>query len=111
MDPTISKETPDTARFSTLSRITGASGLHAESTPRALGTEITHLPIKWLRVPDAVKYSGLSRSLLYRLMAEGQIKSVCVRKRGNTRGARLLSAESIDAFIESYAQSKEVTLS
>jgi hypothetical protein len=68
----------------------------------------TTLPVKWLRVPDAVRYSGLCRSSLYQLITAGKIKSVCVRKRGNTRGVRLLSAESIDAFIESYAQSEEV---
>jgi len=66
--------------------------------------EITTLAPKWLRIPAAVKYSGISRSRLYELMAEGQIKSVCVRSKGNIRGVRLLSAESIDNFLESFAE-------
>jgi hypothetical protein len=67
-------------------------------------TEITTRAPKWLRVPGAVKYSGISRSRLYELMGEGQIKSVCVRSKGNIRGIRLLSAESIDNFLESFAE-------
>jgi Helix-turn-helix domain len=66
-------------------------------------TEVTALPVKWLRIPAACAYSGMSRAKLYQLMAEGQIKSICVRKKGNVRGLRLLSAESIDAFLESCA--------
>jgi hypothetical protein len=63
----------------------------------------TTAEIKWMRVPDAVRYSGMSRAKLYVLMAEGQIKTACVRRKGNIRGLRLFSIESIDAFLESCA--------
>jgi len=70
--------------------------------------ETTTVPIRWLRVPGAVAYSGLSRSLLYRLMAEGRIKSICVRNKGNIRGARVLSVDSIDAFLESCTEEEVI---
>jgi hypothetical protein len=55
---------------------------------------------RWLRIPAAVKYSGLSRSKLYELLAEGRIKSICVKSRkGAERGVRLLDRESVDSFM------------
>jgi hypothetical protein len=66
--------------------------------------EITALPPKWLKVPDACRYGCMSRAKLYQLMSEGQIKSVCVRSKGNIRGMRLISVESIDAFLESFTK-------
>jgi hypothetical protein len=57
---------------------------------------------RWLRVPGAVKYSGLSRSRLYQLLTERQIKSICVKShKGAKRGVRLIDRESIDLFMES----------
>ena len=55
---------------------------------------------RWLRIPAAVKYSGLSRSKLYELLSEKRIKSICVKARkGGARGVRLLDRESIDSFM------------
>lgn len=55
---------------------------------------------RWLRIPAAVKYSGLSRSRLYELISERQIKSICVKAhRQAERGVRLLDRESIDSFM------------
>jgi hypothetical protein len=64
--------------------------------------DVTTVPPKWMRLPVACAYSGMSRATLYGLIAEGQIKSVCVRKKGNIRGLRLISAESLDAYVESF---------
>jgi hypothetical protein len=56
---------------------------------------------RWLRIPGAVKYSGLSRSRLYELLTEGRIKSICVKSRkGAQRGVCLIDRESIDLFME-----------
>jgi hypothetical protein len=56
---------------------------------------------RWLRIPGAVKYSDLSRSRLYELLTEGQIKSICVKSRKEAqRGVRLINRESIDLFME-----------
>jgi hypothetical protein len=57
---------------------------------------------RWLRIPTAVKYAGLSRSKLYELLSEGRIRSVCVKShKGAERGVRLIDRESIDLFMES----------
>src|SRR5258708_21198198 len=42
------------------------------------GGPVTLAPRR-LRVPGAVKYSGLSRSKLYELLSDGKIRSICVR--------------------------------
>jgi len=56
---------------------------------------------RWLRIPSAVKYSGLSRSRLYELIAEGNIKSICLKShRDALRGVRLVDRESVDLFME-----------
>jgi hypothetical protein len=55
---------------------------------------------RWLRIPAAVKYSGLSRSRLYELLSERKIRSICVKShKGAERGVRLLDWESIDTFM------------
>ena len=46
---------------------------------------------RWLRIPAAVKYSGLSRSRLYELLSEKKIRSICLKShKGAERGVRLL---------------------
>ena len=56
---------------------------------------------RWLRIPSAVKYSGLSRSRLYELLAQGRIKSICVKSHNDAlRGVRLVDRESVDLFME-----------
>ena len=62
---------------------------------------------EWLRIPDAIRFSGLGRSSLYELMKKGKVKSVCLRKRNCIRGIRLVNAESLNAFIESFANGGE----
>ncbi len=48
---------------------------------------------RWLRIPAAVAYSGISRSVIYELMGAGKIKTHRV---GSTR---IIDRESLDAFI------------
>ena len=56
---------------------------------------------RWLRIPAAVKYSGLSRSRLYELLSEGKIRSICVKsQKWAQRGVRLVDKKSIDLFME-----------
>jgi predicted DNA-binding transcriptional regulator AlpA len=55
---------------------------------------------RWLRIPAAVKYSGLCRSHLYELIAKRKIKSICLKSHKlNTRGVRLIDRESIDQLM------------
>jgi hypothetical protein len=63
---------------------------------------------RWLRIPSAVKYSGLSRSRLYELLAQGRIRSICLKAhRDALRGVRLVDRESIDLFMEVYGKSSQ----
>jgi hypothetical protein len=59
---------------------------------------------QWLRIPDACAVSGIGRSLLYRYLTEGLIRSVCLRDPENARGIRLVNAHSLFAFIESFGK-------
>ena len=47
-----------------------------------------------LRIPEAVEFSGLSRSRLYELIAAGEIASIKVGR------ARLIPTAAIEAFFE-----------
>ena len=55
----------------------------------------------WLRVPEAIRLFGVRRSSLYVWIAEGKIKSRVIKAhRDSIRGIRLISADSLNAFIE-----------
>jgi hypothetical protein len=56
---------------------------------------------RWLKLPTAVSYSGLSRAKLYILLASGEIRSASVRIKGKVRGIRVIDRESIDEFLSS----------
>lgn len=62
-----------------------------------------NLKPEWLRVPEAVRCFGLSRSAIYELIVTGAIKSAAIRKRGAVRGIRLISFDSLAAYIENAA--------
>jgi hypothetical protein len=53
-------------------------------------------------------YFGIGRSTLYKLVADGKIRSASLRERGKLRGKRLFLLSSIGAFIESRATGGEV---
>jgi Helix-turn-helix domain len=55
---------------------------------------------EWVRIPEATRIFGIGRSTLYVLIGEGKVKSCSLRKRGAIRGIRLLSYDSLAAFIE-----------
>lgn len=64
---------------------------------------------EWLRLPKGrCPFTGLSRSTLYELVGETkangyrpQVKSIVIRKRGAARGIRLISYDSLMAYLES----------
>jgi hypothetical protein len=60
--------------------------------------------LEWLRPGDVRPRYGIGRSLLYELMREGKIKSVCLRREGRATGMRLVSARSIEEFIASHEE-------
>ena len=64
---------------------------------------------EWIRVPEAVRVSGMSRSSLYELIASGKIKSFSNRQRGAIRGIRLISYDSLMGYLERAYQQSERT--
>ncbi len=64
--------------------------------------QITNTPApEFVQVPQAVSMFGISRSAIYNLIGDGSIKSVCLRRRGNIRGTRLVSVDSMRSFLNS----------
>jgi hypothetical protein len=61
-------------------------------------TGTINLEPRWLKVEKAVSYSGISRAVLYRLLAEAKIRSSSLRSRGASRGIRLIDRASLDAY-------------
>lgn len=61
----------------------------------------------WLRIPDAVRFSGISRSKLYELTKAGRIRSASIRDAGQSKGTRLIERASLFGFIEAHASGGE----
>lgn len=66
---------------------------------------IKHATLKpeWIRIPQATTIFGVGRSKLYELIGAGKIKSTSLRERGQTRGTRLISYDSLADYIEKSA--------
>ena len=58
---------------------------------------------EWLRPEQAAKLIGVSRALIYDWMNRGWIKNSNIRPRGCLRGTRLVSVDSLLAFVEGHA--------
>jgi len=60
---------------------------------------------EWIRPPRNGNeyFSGFSRSKLYQLAADGKIRSVSIREKGQLKGTRLFQLRSILDFIERNA--------
>lgn len=61
-----------------------------------------NLPI-WIRLPTASQrdvYTGLTRSVLYRLIREGRIESKVIRQEGKPTGVRLIRLRSLLDYID-----------
>jgi excisionase family DNA binding protein len=59
---------------------------------------------EWVRVPDAVRATGVGRSTLYALIKSGEIRSASIRKRNCVRGIRLINFDSLNAYIAKFAK-------
>ena len=68
-----------------------------------LNDRVGPIPI-WIRAPKAGPeiYSGLTRSFLYQLAAQGVIRTVSIREPGKERGCRLFHLQSILVFISRH---------
>ena len=68
-----------------------------------LNDRIGLMPV-WIRAPKsgAETYTGLTRSFLYQLAAQGLIRTVSIREPGKERGCRLFHFQSILEFISRH---------
>ena len=67
--------------------------------------------IEWIRLPrpgEQEPRTGLTRSVLSRLCAEGKVKSITLRERGKMRGVRLVSLESLLSYLRSLDTAQNV---
>jgi hypothetical protein len=80
-----------------------------EQTIAEIRDEIRAAPViepYWLKIPASVRYSSLSRSKIYELIEEGEVRSVCLRSRDKTRGVRLVSRPSLEAYLSKFENTK-----
>lgn len=70
------------------------------ATPNHTQKIVTAAPLEWISIKQATHLFSIGRSSLYALLGEKKIKSICLRIRGQERGKRLLSAESLRLFLE-----------
>jgi hypothetical protein len=66
--------------------------------------EITS-PIKkeWIRVQEACEFASVSKPVMYGWLNQGLVKSFSNRGRGQIKGTRLISFDSLRNFLESRA--------
>jgi hypothetical protein len=62
---------------------------------------------EWWRIATASRITGLSKGKLYELIGKNRIKSACLRDNNQTRGTRLIHAQSLRDFIEAHVQTPE----
>jgi hypothetical protein len=55
---------------------------------------------EFIRPGDVPKYFSISRASVYQLITAGLVKSKSLKRPGNIRGIRLISTESLRAYIE-----------
>lgn len=56
---------------------------------------------EWLRISQATQTFGIGRTKLYELIAKNRVKSVSIRERGQVKGTRLISFDSLNDYLES----------
>ena len=65
-------------------------------------------PPRWIGLPTRGRCPdcGLSRPHFYQLIAEGKIRSACIRQPGAVRGRRLVYLPSVFEFLDRCADQK-----
>ena len=80
-----------------------------DNTVAEIHEELENAPAveaQWLKIPGAVRYSSLSRSKIYQLIDEAEVRSVCLRDKDKTRGVRLISKPSLEAYLAKHEGTK-----
>lgn len=58
---------------------------------------------EWITVDQACKYAAVSKPVLYGWMNRGWVRNFSAKERGQIRGARRVSYDSLRRFMESRA--------
>jgi hypothetical protein len=61
---------------------------------------------EWGRWRDLERLFGIKRGTAYNLMAEGKIKGVVLRRKGNLHGCRLFHLESVRQYLNSLLETQ-----
>jgi hypothetical protein len=72
----------------------------------AQATQTATVRPEWIRLPKPgtlCPWTGLSRTKLWELIATGKVRSVCLRKEGAKKGARLVLLASLLSHLEALA--------
>jgi len=56
---------------------------------------------RWASIRDAAIYSGLAQRTIESLIRDNLIRSACPKRKGASRGRRLIDLRSLDEWIES----------
>jgi hypothetical protein len=64
-----------------------------------MDTQFDTQPIEFGRLDELQRRFGIRRSKAYELINGGQIKSVCVKKKGARSGIRLIDFDSVREFL------------
>mgnify|MGYP003463698374 CR=1 FL=1 len=74
--------------------------------PSAAGEKTDPQNNEWVRIPAACAFASLSRSTLYANFdtAGGAIRTASIRKRGATRGVRMVNVPSLREWLDSFAE-------
>jgi hypothetical protein len=76
----------------------------SDMSPQAQAPAIIEKPNpEWLRIAEACEFARVSKPVIYDWMNKGWIKNVSLRQRGQIKGVRLVSFDSLRAFLESRA--------
>jgi hypothetical protein len=89
-----------------VSKIVGATATPRFTTaPVALGSNTDVLP-EFGRWQDVQYHFGIKRGTLYALLAEGKIKSISMRRKGNKHGCRLFYLPGISEYLHSLLEAQ-----
>jgi|688.fasta_scaffold55716_8 hypothetical protein len=66
-------------------------------------TNTTDSLASWIRIPEAVRLTGLSRTKLYQLLGQNQIRNASLKAPGQHHATRLIDRADLLAFIDRHA--------
>ena len=72
--------------------------------PSEAAARASHVDPEFVDCPGLQARFGIKRSLVYALLAEGAIKGVSLRRRGQIRGKRLFDVASVRDFLRAQTQ-------